>query len=101
MTDQQKQILDVLQLYRKDLKPRQVKRLAIKVTRHLRERWTEDYNAWYTIHRAKDMSILNENFEPIKDCKKHDNEKMRMEELYKLGGDLAVNTYYKIMAIKD
>lgn len=67
-----------------------------KIIKHLLYFWPAGfvgYNKWYAIHKARDLGLLNEKFEPIEGKKVINEESRRLLELRSIGGPAAVAAY--------
>lgn len=74
---------------------------AAEVVSHLLDVWPRgflSYNAWYTIHQARTLGLLDKNFRPNKEVSFINEELRQMEELKRLGGQEAVDAYKRIMS---
>ena len=71
---------------------------AKKILKHLKRKWPGGlvYNMWYAMHKAQSMSLLDDNFYPVKDALPINEETRRIGELYQLGGSEAVGIYMEL-----
>ena len=70
-----------------------------KVYKHLMNTWPgamANYNAWYVIHHAEMLGLLDEDYHPIEGAQRVYEGARRMGELVKAGGFEAVVEYVKL-----